>query len=63
MSKEKIKEVQLEGYESKKIYKSSGGEQQRIAIARLLLKKCNLIFADEPTGSFDESNREIIIKL
>lgn len=61
--KEVLKEVQLEGYENKKIYKCSGGEQQRVAIARLLLKQCDLILADEPTGSLDESNREIIIKL
>ena len=61
--KEVLKEVQLEGYENKKIYKCSGGEQQRVALARLLLKQCDLILADEPTGSLDESNREIIIKL
>ena len=61
--KEVLKEVQLEGYENKKIYKCSGGEQQRVAIARLLLKQCDLILSDEPTGSLDESNREIIIKL
>ena len=61
--KEVLKEVRLEGYENKKIYKCSGGEQQRVAIARLLLKQCDLILADEPTGSLDESNREIIIKL
>jgi len=61
--KEVLKEVQLEGYENKKIYKCSGGEQQRVAIARLLLKQCDLILADEPTGSLDEKNREIVIKL
>lgn len=61
--KKVLKEVQLEGYENKKIYKCSGGEQQRVAIARLLLKQCDLILADEPTGSLDEKNREIVIKL
>lgn len=61
--KEVLKEIELEGYENKKIYKCSGGEQQRVAIARLLLKQCDLILADEPTGSLDERNREIVIKL
>lgn len=61
--KDVLKEVELEGYENKKIYKCSGGEQQRVAIARLLLKQCDLVLADEPTGSLDERNREIVIKL
>ena len=61
--KEVLKEIELEGYENKKIYKCSVGEQQRVAIARLLLKQCDLILADEPTGSLDERNREIVIKL
>ena len=55
--------VGLKGYEDKKVYKCSGGEQQRIAIARLLIKSCELILADEPTGSLDEGNRDIILKL
>ena len=58
-----LKEVGLEGYEKKMIYKCSGGEQQRIAIARLLLKPCELILADEPTGSLDEENKKIIYTL
>lgn len=45
-----------------KIYQLSGGEQQRIAIARLLLKPSELILADEPTGSLDFKNRNFIIK-
>ena len=60
---EALKEVGLEGYENKKIFKCSGGEQQRVAIARLLLKPCELILADEPTGSLDIKNREIVVKL
>lgn len=55
--------VGLQGYEKKKISQCSGGEQQRIAIARLLLKPCELILCDEPTGSLDYENRQKIIEL
>lgn len=58
-----LKEVGLEGYEKKLVYKCSGGEQQRIAIARLLLKPCKIVLADEPTGSLDPHNKEIVIDL
>lgn len=50
-------------YEKRKIYELSGGEQQRVAIARIMLKPCEIILADEPTGSLDEENRNIIFKL
>lgn len=46
-----------------KVYKLSGGEQQRVALARLLFKKCNIILADEPTGSLDEKNAEMVMNL
>ncbi len=46
-----------------KTYGLSGGEQQRVAIARILLKPCDLILADEPTGSLDVDNRNEIVKL
>ncbi|MFB0829757.1 ABC transporter ATP-binding protein [Brevibacillus laterosporus] len=46
-----------------KTYGLSGGEQQRVAIARTLLKPCDLILADEPTGSLDIDNRNEIVKL
>ncbi len=46
-----------------KIYELSGGEQQRVAMARVILKKCDLILADEPTGSVDTKNRNDIISL
>jgi putative ABC transport system ATP-binding protein len=46
-----------------KIYKLSGGEQQRVALARVLLKDCELILADEPTGSLDIENRDIILEI
>lgn len=46
-----------------KVHELSGGEQQRIAIARILLKPFDLILADEPTGSLDTENRDEILKL
>lgn len=58
-----LKEVGLDGFETKKVYKCSGGEQQRIAIARLLIKPCELILADEPTGSLDKENKLIVFDL
>lgn len=59
-----LKKVGLdETYLKKKIYQLSGGEQQRIAVARIILKPCELILADEPTGSLDIQNRNEIIKI
>lgn len=46
-----------------KVYTLSGGEQQRIALARLMVKKCDLILADEPTGSLDKANAEKIMQI
>lgn len=45
-----------------KVYTLSGGEQQRVALARIILKKPQVIFADEPTGSLDSENSEIVLK-
>lgn len=55
--------VDLKGYEKKKVHQLSGGEQQRVAMARLILKPCELILADEPTGSLDVENRERVMNL
>lgn len=41
----------------------SGGEKQRIGIARAIFKKATVIYADEPTASLDMNNRELVIEL
>lgn len=46
-----------------KIYELSGGQQQRVAMARVLLKPYQILLADEPTGSLDKSNKDILIKI
>jgi putative ABC transport system ATP-binding protein len=55
--------VGMGGAENKKIYQLSGGEQQRVALARLMVKKCKLVLADEPTGSLDVENANNVIGL
>ena len=60
-----LKLVDLEPltYLNKKVYTLSGGEQQRVALARLFLKPCSIILADEPTGSLDVKNRDVILEI
>ena len=55
--------VGLKGYDTKKVYTLSGGEQQRVALARLMIKKCELILADEPTGSLDPENTRMVMNI
>lgn len=58
-----LERVGLPGYEKRKIYTLSGGEQQRIALAKIIVKSPQLILADEPTGSLDARNRDIVLAM
>ena len=60
---EVLEKVGMEGSQSSKVYTLSGGEQQRIALARLMIKKCDIILCDEPTGSLDRENGKKIMDL
>lgn len=46
-----------------KVFTLSGGEQQRVALARLYLRDFSIILADEPTGSLDSGNRDRVLKI
>jgi len=58
-----LEKVGLSGFEKKKVYQLSGGEQQRVAMSKIILKSSKLILADEPTGSLDSANRKDVLEL
>ncbi|MGV3225047.1 putative bacteriocin export ABC transporter [Staphylococcus hyicus] len=58
-----LKSVGLNIDTNRMVNSLSGGEQQRVALARLILKNPQLILADEPTGSLDQQNGQTIIDL
>lgn len=60
---EALEQVGLKDKIDTKVYKLSGGEQQRVALARLMVKKCDIILADEPTGALDIGNAKMVLDI
>lgn len=60
---EALNKVGLSDKIKEKVYALSGGEQQRVALARLFIKKCDVILADEPTGSLDSHNANMVLDI
>lgn len=56
-----LRKVHMEQYANRLVYTLSGGEQQRVAIARLLIRSPRIILADEPTAALDADNRSMVM--
>ena len=63
MAKDIINEVGLADKTTASVKALSVGQRQRVAVARALVTKPSVIFADEPTGSLDSRNAENVIQL
>ncbi|MGL5021404.1 MAG: ATP-binding cassette domain-containing protein [Mycoplasmatales bacterium] len=58
-----LKFLNLEDNASSKIHSLSGWEQQRVSLARLIIQDNDITLADEPTGSLDEKNRDVVFDI
>lgn len=58
-----LKQFSLDQLMDKHVYQLSGGEQQRVALVKLMLQDSNIILADEPTSSLDIENEKLVMDI
>lgn len=58
-----LTQVDMAGYENRKVNQISGGQKQRVAIARALIKSPEIILADEPTGALDSATGKQVFEI
>lgn len=56
-----LDELEVSDQASKRLAELSGGQYQRVAVARALVHSPNLVFADEPTGSLDQGAADLVL--
>lgn len=60
---ERLQSVEMESFASRMPYQLSGGQMQRVAVARALVNSPAVLLADEPTGNLDTASGDVVLSL